>query len=50
MAKLGAREQQVVEELRKVKKDQDAIIERLKTEVAELKEKSVLAKKSAIEE
>ena len=49
MDKLGAREQQAIEELRKTK-DQDATMERLEKEVVELKEKELLAKKSAIEE
>ncbi|GFZ18506.1 hypothetical protein Acr_27g0002450 [Actinidia rufa] len=50
VAKLEAREQQVVEEIKKTNEDHNAAVARLKKEVAELKEKSILTKKSAIEE
>ncbi|GFZ09274.1 hypothetical protein Acr_20g0010820 [Actinidia rufa] len=50
VAKIGAREQQVVEELKKMKEGQDATVARLEAEVTEMKKKKSLAKKSAIEE
>ncbi|GFY89061.1 hypothetical protein Acr_06g0010010 [Actinidia rufa] len=41
---------QAIEKLRKMKEDQDATVERLKKEIAELQKKEVLVKKSAIQE
>ncbi|XP_057464218.1 uncharacterized protein LOC130753999 [Actinidia eriantha] len=49
-AERRAREQQAVEELKKTKEDHNATVARFEKEVADLKDKSVLAKKSAIEE
>ncbi|GFY94104.1 hypothetical protein Acr_09g0005500 [Actinidia rufa] len=50
VAELRTREQHAIKELRRMKEDRDAAVERLEKEVAELKYKEALAKKSAIEE
>ena len=50
MTKLRVREKQVVEELRKIKEDRDAIVEKLVKEIIVLKAKDLLTKKLAIEE
>ncbi|GFS30394.1 hypothetical protein Acr_00g0011680 [Actinidia rufa] len=50
LAELRAKEQHAIKEFRNANENRDATMERLKKEVAELKEKSVLTKKSAIEE
>ena len=50
MAELRVREQQAIKELQKMKEDRDTASQRLKKEIAELKTREVLAKKSAIEE
>ena len=50
MTELRVREKQVVEELRKIKEDRDAIVEKLVKEIIVLKAKELLAKKLAIEE
>ncbi|GFZ06617.1 hypothetical protein Acr_18g0007870 [Actinidia rufa] len=49
VVEIGAQEQQAVEELRKMKEDRDANMAMLEVEVAEIKKKEALAKKSAIE-
>ena len=49
-AELGAWEQKAIEELKKMKEDRDATVEKLEKDIVELKEKEVLAKKSSIEE
>ncbi|GFZ05347.1 hypothetical protein Acr_17g0009190 [Actinidia rufa] len=50
VADLGAQEQKAIEELKKMREDRDATIQKLKKENAELKAKEILAKNSAIEE
>ena len=50
VAELEAKKQHVVEELKRMKEDHDATLERHEKEMAELKEKKTLAKTSAIEE
>ncbi|GFZ14574.1 hypothetical protein Acr_24g0007640 [Actinidia rufa] len=49
LLKLGIREQQIVNELKKTKEDRDATLERFEKEVAELKKKEALIKKLVIE-
>ncbi|GFS34951.1 hypothetical protein Acr_00g0036950 [Actinidia rufa] len=49
LADIGAREQRVIEEMKKMKEDRDATVERLEAELTELKKKEALTKKSAIE-
>ncbi|GFZ16741.1 hypothetical protein Acr_26g0000110 [Actinidia rufa] len=50
VAEIGAREQQAVEELKKMKEDMDGTMARLEVEVTELKKKEALAKKTTIDE
>ena len=50
MVDLWAQEQKATEELQKMKEDRDATVAKLEEEIAELKAKEVLAKKSSIKE
>ena len=50
VVELEIEKQHIAEELRKVKEERDADLERLQKEVADLKEREALAKTSAIEE
>ncbi|GFY85266.1 hypothetical protein Acr_04g0000040 [Actinidia rufa] len=50
VADIGAREQKAIKELKRMKEDRDATIQKLEEENTELKVKEVLTKKSIIEE